>query len=129
MNAAGKAFHETTTRVSLRVPKKTGETTLRLLAHLNLLDVRSKIKRDEEMLLLPLLRKPSSAEASDLRNQIGEVTIGQDKFEPKTRSVLSLEETLEGLLSPSQAASLPASFDIVGDIAVVEFPQELSEFW
>lgn len=112
--------------VSLRVPKRAGENALRLLAQMKLVDQKARIRLDGETLLLPLLRKPSSDEETRIQTQIGPVLVSQDAFEPKTKTVQSLEEALEDQLPPSLIASLPSSFDIVGDIAVVEFPPELS---
>lgn len=108
------------------MPKQAGETTLKLLAQLNLLDRRSKTKQEGETLILPLTRKPTSDEVTRLHRQTGQIIIGQDEFESRTRNVQSLEETLEGILNPDLVASLPASFDIIGDIAVVEFSHELA---
>lgn len=108
------------------MPKRAGENALRLLAEMKLFDQKARIRLEGETLLLPLLRKPSSAEATHIRTQIGPVLVSQDAFEPKTRTFQSLEEALEDRLPPSLIASLPGSFDVIGDIAVVEFPPELS---
>lgn len=112
-------------RVSLRVSKQAGETALKLLTRTGLLDRNSKIRPERETLVLPLVRQPSPDEVKSVKEQLGKVLIGQDEFEPKTKSVQSLEEILDDRLSPSLLASLPASFDIIGDIAVVELPPEL----
>ena len=112
--------------VSLQVPKRAGENALRLLSQMKLVDQKARIRLEGETLLLPLLRKPSSDEATRIQTQIGPALVSQDGFEPKTKTVQSLEEALQDQLPPSMVASLPASFDIVGDIAVVEFPPELS---
>jgi tRNA (guanine37-N1)-methyltransferase len=93
---------------------------------MKLVDRKARIRLEGETLLLPLLRKPSSDEATRIEVRIGPVLVSEDAFGPKTKTAQSLEEALENELPPSLIASLPASFDVVGDIAVVEFLPELS---
>src|SRR3989337_81974 len=111
-------------RVSLRVSKKAGERALKLLTRTELLDQDSKVRPEGELLVIPLVRQPGPQEIKSLKEQLGKALIGQDEFEPKTKSVQTLEEVLGNRLSPSLLASLPSSFDIIGDIAVVELPPE-----
>lgn len=104
-----------------------GETALKLARHAELLDLEHTVKLDQETLVLPLVRQPTVEEIAKLATALGEIVPSQETFEPKTRITKSLEELLEEKLPPSLLASLPNSFDIVGDIAIVEFPHELSD--
>ncbi len=114
-------------RVSIRVPKQLGETALGVLNRLDLLDRGFKVRLDGQMILIPLIRELGQADVDRLEREVGKTVVARDDFEPKTKSAKSIEEVLEGKLPPSLIASLPASFDVIGDIAVVEFPPELSE--
>ncbi len=113
-------------RASVRVPRQLGEKALRVLIGLNLIDRESKIRLDTQSLVLPLLRELSAPEVDRLRSEVGQIAVATDFFESKTKTARSLEEVLEGELPPSLIASLPASFDVIGDIVVVEFPPEFS---
>jgi tRNA (guanine37-N1)-methyltransferase len=62
-----------------------------------------------------------------LKSRLGNFELLYTEVEPRSRRSKSILEELEGKLSPSQLASLPHSYDIVGDIAVLEIPPELSD--
>ncbi len=113
-------------RVSIRVPKQLAQTALEFVARLDLLDRRSRVRLDDQLVLVPLVRGLGSTDLDRLEREVGKIMVAKDHFEPKTRRTKGLEEVLEGELPPSLIASLPASFDVIGDIAVVEFPPEFS---
>ncbi len=54
------------------------------------------------------------------------MALGEEEFEVKTPNVLSLEDLLADKLPPNLLGALPASYDIIGDLAVVDFAPELS---
>ncbi len=115
-------------RVSLRVPKQLGQTALEVLTRLGLLDRGSKVRVGGHLVLIPLVRELVRADVDRLKSEVGKIVVARDSFEPKKKVAKSLEEVLESELPPRLIASIPASFDVIGDVAVVEFPPELSEY-
>ena len=78
--------------------------------------------------MVALAREPTSEELRTLEESIGIVVLGKDHFERKPRNVSSLQEALESELPTELIASLPASMDIIGDIALIELAPELAPY-
>lgn len=116
------------TAACIKIPKKEGEKTIALAAKLGLFDKSLEIQRDDANLCIPLLRQPSDEELTTLRSQVPECQLETKAFEQKQPSAATLMQALEGKLSPHLLASLPQSLDVVGDIAIVEVPQELKPY-
>ncbi len=109
----------------LKSPKEEGEKVRKLLVKLNLLDVSVKIERNKDHLFFPLLKKPNSQEM----NKIGEIKGAEicfKTFKTPIRKPKGFIESLENEISFEKLSSLPHSFDIVGDIAIMEIPPEFS---
>ncbi|HYY92501.1 MAG TPA: class I SAM-dependent methyltransferase family protein [Candidatus Dormibacteraeota bacterium] len=54
--------------------------------------------------------------------------VGQDEFEPRIRVSRDLEQALAGRIPGDYLAELPRSYDVIGDIAVLEFGARLVGF-
>jgi len=109
----------------LRLARSRGESALKALRESQLLDRGFKISQNGDQLLIPILRSPSEAELSALKEQIGEfqmITATPGRVPSRPRTIF---EALKDRLPPHQLASLPRSIDIIGDVAVVEIPEEL----
>lgn len=109
----------------LRLARSRGESALKALREFRLLDRSFKVSRDSDQLLIAILRSPSEAELSALKEQIGEfqiVTAAPARVPSRPRTIF---EALKDRLPPHQLASLPRSIDIIGDVAIVEIPEEL----
>ena len=119
---------ESEPRASLWIPKTSAGAAIRLLVRAQLLDNRSRFIEVGQTLVVPLAREPTSQEIGALEESVGTVVLGKDHFEPKSRNVFSLQEVLEHELPPELMASLPASLDIIGDIALIELAQELAPY-
>lgn len=111
----------------LRLDKRQGESALRKIRELQLLDKHFKITRRENRLLFPLLRYPSEHELSLLKKQLGNFEIGRYFLTELTLKSATIFDVLKDQLSPHQLASLPKAIDIVGEVGVVEIPEELRE--
>lgn len=113
----------------LRVAKIYGEKALRRVKDLGLLDRRFKVERDDLSVFIPLSRKPDKREAGYLRADglRFEVIERTPRIESESRP-RSLVEALEDALPPYLLASLPRSFDLIGDIIVVDLPEELKPY-
>ncbi|MCS7386930.1 MAG: class I SAM-dependent methyltransferase family protein [archaeon GB-1867-005] len=112
---------------AIKVDKRLGSKAISTLKKMKLLDRRKKVKCIGNFLLIPILRVLNDDEAQFFMNQVGSFDICKTSFEPRKLRPRNLIEALDGILSPSELASLPRSFDIIGDIAIVEIPPELSD--
>ena len=52
---------------------------------------------------------------------------GEMEFEPLSHGPKNLVEALESYLSPEELELVPRAYDLIGDIAVLEIPDELSK--
>lgn len=112
----------------LRLGKRHGESALRLLRELQLLDTSFRIGCDGNQLLVPLMRSPSERERSALEVELGDLQVSTETLTRVTHKPQTIIEALKDLLDPYQLASLPKSVDIIGEIAIIELPEELRGF-
>ncbi|MCQ1534595.1 class I SAM-dependent methyltransferase family protein [Methanosarcina sp. KYL-1] len=96
-------------RQCVKVPKKKGEPVRRVLLELDLLDNSMKIGSDETFLYLPLFREPAPHELEALSE---EAELSDFDFTPQEK-----KPTPEDLLGFSP------SYEIIGDIALLEDPE------
>jgi tRNA (guanine37-N1)-methyltransferase len=101
----------------LKVPRDKGEAVRRELVCKGLFAKDYPILSETSSVLFPLTRYERS---------LGFELVQRD-VEPKPRSVQSLDEALSGLLSEKEREELATSFDIIGDIAIIEIPETLSK--
>lgn len=111
----------------LAVPRKRGQDAKLLLSELNLLDNRFHVSSDSSRVYWPLTRNVSERERQVLGDRLGSFELVDREVEPRTRKPKSIFEELYEKLPPEKYALLPHSFDIVGDIAVLEIPDELTD--
>lgn len=104
----------------LRVLKKDAETIRQLLLSKKVWSAKFKITREGEHVLFPL--------APDKVDEVKKLKLGQLEelpLQPLPRKPKSFYDALEGKLSEEERKALITSFDIVGDIAVLEIEPEL----
>ncbi len=114
--------------VCLKVPKVCGQKTLELVAKLGLVDKSLLIQRSVDELCVPILRAPGSDELKLLKTAVEGVAVSSGVFEEKRKPPPSLAEALADQLPPDLAASIPRALDVVGDIAIIDIPQELTPY-
>jgi len=112
---------------SLDITKSHGKSAIRLLIELDLLN-RGLAPTSNEILHLPLSRPPDSKEREFLSTTLGTHTVSIRRFPLRSKSVASLEKALESRLPSSIVPLVSKSFDIVGDIAVIELSPAAKPF-
>lgn len=100
----------------LKVKKKSGEDIRKKLIKLNAIDKSYKILRKDGFLLFPIKK----------RVLIPNTSIVKTVKEKKRTRPISLKDSLKGKLSDQELKILPRSFDVIGDIAILELPLELN---
>jgi tRNA (guanine37-N1)-methyltransferase len=110
------------------LPLYMAEKALRLLRRLKLVDNERQIVRTEKEIIVPLLRALTNNEATLMKEQIGEVRSQHASFERLEMKPRTLGEYLRGKIPEEFVQSLPASFDTVGDVAIMKLPEVLEPF-
>jgi tRNA (guanine37-N1)-methyltransferase len=110
------------------VPRTSAELALKLLSEMKLLDRDFNLRTDAGSISLPVIRPPKWMELDTLKRKIPQIISEDSEFEPRMSSPHSLEESLIGKVPSEVLTELPRSFDIVGDIAVLEFASEVIAF-
>ena len=112
----------------LKVSKTSGETAIATANRLGLVDKNLHVKSDERFVYIPMARKPSEAVLKEIRKRVPDAEIAKSAFTERPKRKVSIIELLEGKLPPHLLASLPRAMDVIGDIAVVEIPEELGAY-
>ncbi|MBI5227069.1 class I SAM-dependent methyltransferase family protein [Candidatus Micrarchaeota archaeon] len=97
----------------LKVPRAKGEKVRKELIEEGLFVSDYPIISEDLLILFPVTKKWKTFQ------------LVERKVSKREKIPLSLEDALSKTLSSDQLASLKTSFDIVGDIAIVEIPDEL----
>jgi tRNA (guanine37-N1)-methyltransferase len=114
--------------VSLKIPKKEGEIAIRLLTKLNLLNMELVPRTIDDILHVPLSREPQDEERRTLEKTLGKQVLSYQKFPSRPRVTGSFEETLAQTLPSSIIPIVSKSFDVIGDIAIIEFSPTAEPF-
>ncbi|MEA3254554.1 MAG: class I SAM-dependent methyltransferase family protein [Candidatus Altiarchaeota archaeon] len=101
----------------LKVRERDGEKVRKKLIGLGILDKRRRILRDEGFLFIPILEEIDLPDAEIVWMEGGEIE----------RKPFSLKESLKEKLTENELKIAPKSFDLIGDIAVLEIPEELKD--
>ena len=104
----------------LKVPKKDAERARQLLSERKWLAGEYGVSRMGDEVFLPIL--PSARQ--EVR-ALGIGSLAELFMPPLARKPQSLSEALDGQLAPDEMEQLIGSFDIIGDIAVLEIPAAL----
>lgn len=101
------------------VPRQEGETVRKRLSELGLLNLDLHIRREKDLLMIPIKEPPGPGELDEKRYNVKE-----DDFEVRGPRYKSYKDAVEGV--PKELLPLlPTSFDVVGDVALVKLVDEL----
>ncbi|MBM3228980.1 class I SAM-dependent methyltransferase family protein [Candidatus Parvarchaeota archaeon] len=106
------------------VNKSLAESARKLLILSGALDFAKKPKREGTNVIFPLNAKP--ANSTQIHSGLGKSV--QRNFAKVVEKPNSLQDALKGKMPEKQKARVTKSFDIIGDIAVVEIPRGLSTY-
>lgn len=104
------------------------ELAIKSLVKAEIIDRHFSIKTDGRTIVLPLVRVPTEVETDELRKIVPNLSLGTEDFEPRTRHPRTLQEALGGHMRSDLLSKLPRSFDVVGDIAILELDSEFAAF-
>jgi tRNA (guanine37-N1)-methyltransferase len=112
----------------LRVPKRQGEEAIALANEAGVVDKEFEVQKDEDFLYIPLISQPQEDTLKTLRENGVTYQILTRTAKERKKQKPSLTEVLSTELPPHLLASLPHAVDFVGDIAIIEVPQELDAY-
>ena len=114
--------------VSLNIPKKKGESAIQLLTKLKLLGGKLAPQTIDDVLHVPLSRAPKLEERKQLDRALGKQSLSQEKFPSRSQTIGSLEQVLARQLPSSVIQLVSKSFDVIGDIAIIELSPTTQPF-
>ncbi len=113
-------------RPYIKIPLKHGEHVRSYLQERGLLDGEYKIISEDELLYLPTI-KPLTTSQLEIDTKRIPIKTGLRVFQKVAQGPSNLAEALEGQLSEQELALLPRAYDLIGDIAILEIPDELTQ--
>ncbi len=106
--------------------KHNAETIRRKLASLGILRTSMKVFSDDECVYFPVNRLPNPDELPELRT--GDAMIQEAIFNKLTPKPKSLKEAMNSILNEELIKLVPRSFDIIGNVAILELDERLRPF-
>ncbi len=110
---------------SLKVPKKEGEKARKLLKKLDLINHNYKISKDKKNIYLPIKGEIKEENKQKIRKEIRKPSFVEKKLQQKNKKPNNLDDVLKNQLNEKELNLVPSSYDIIGDIAVIELSEEL----
>ena len=114
--------------MSLNIPKTQGENAIQILVKLKLLNRKLAPHTTGDTLHVPLSRAPQPEEQKQLDTALGRQNLSQEKFPPVSPVVGSLEKVLARQLPSGIVQLVSKSFDVIGDIAIIELSPTTEPF-
>jgi tRNA (guanine37-N1)-methyltransferase len=112
----------------LMVPLRSAERTIRTLRKLKLINETLEFTRTSVSITIPLIHEPVPEELAAIKEQCEDLSAQRDLFQELKQRPHDLKEALQNQLSADTASNLPTSFDVIGDIAIIELPDDLSQY-
>lgn len=111
----------------LKVPKKLGETAIRLVKELDLSNRELQIQQTADHLLIPLTAEPPVAVLDNLKKKLETFEISTCDFAVKEKRSLTHIDFLADKIPAPLLADVPKAIDFVGDIAIIDIPPALTQ--
>ncbi|MDR3292224.1 MAG: class I SAM-dependent methyltransferase family protein [Methanobrevibacter sp.] len=119
--------------LSIKIQLKGINEVKKILIEENLFNKNYKIKTDENYGFIPI-KSQSSIEKLEIKlnaainNDLYKIDIEDIDFEPFKKEPKSISEQLKGKLSDEEIKDLKTSFDIIGDLVLLEIPENLEKY-
>ena len=95
---------------------------------MSILQKNMKIVSEKDHVIIPLSRFPSENEMTILKSNMDSIEFCTYEFKERKILKKNLTQVLENKVPPNVLDSLPRSYDVIGDIAILEIPNELFEY-
>ena len=104
--------------LAIAVPHKRAEEIRRLLKHLDILRKDLEVERDEHYIYFPI---------TEAHPKLSNYSTTYMCFKKRIQSIGSFKELLQDKLPQEILMQIPRSFDIIGDIALIQLPPQIAE--
>lgn len=115
----------------IKIPKNKANDVRKILMENSLIDLGLKIKRDSEFVYLPLISRINAEKLALLDTGLSDIDIVKSviemEFEIQKRGPKSFMDFLEGKIDDSAIQEIKKSFDIIGDVVILEIPEDMEE--
>jgi len=111
--------------IGLKVPKNEANRIRILLQEKSILDHNRKIRRWEEYVYFPLNQEPDNVFLENIGLQMDNIVDAE--FEELRRRPRNVEDYLQGKIPREKMDEFKKSFDIMGDVVILEIPEDLEE--
>ncbi len=107
--------------IAAKIPKNQADYVRRILLKYSFIDREFKIKRTDTHVLIPLNKEPSE----EILAEIGaHLDVVDESFDVQKKNPRSMREYLKGRIEPGKIDEINKSFDIIGDVVILEIPDE-----
>jgi tRNA (guanine37-N1)-methyltransferase len=110
------------------LPVQKAQKALGVLRDMELSLEGYELRKVQGMIMIPIAREPSTQQDSILRRELGSFQIHQAPFEHSVSRPKKLQEALAGKIPSHMVSMLPHSFDVIGDVAVIDLRSELAPY-
>jgi tRNA (guanine37-N1)-methyltransferase len=114
--------------ICVKIPKTCGEKAIILANKLKIVNRELEIQRNKDFIYIPLIYQPQENELQKFEERVPDCEVSTYVFPERKKQVTTFVELLEDKLPPHLLINLPHAMDFVGDIAIIEIPQELNTY-
>ncbi|MEM3430362.1 MAG: class I SAM-dependent methyltransferase family protein [Candidatus Bathyarchaeia archaeon] len=114
--------------LSLVVEKILGQKAMNLVKSLNLLNERLKVVVLNGKVVIPLTREPTDRDLEAFKLGLKQFQIAEHIFKIRKVRPTNLVEALKGKLPQNLIKIVPRSYNIIGDVAILDIPNELKTY-
>jgi tRNA (guanine37-N1)-methyltransferase len=110
----------------LKINKNKANDVRKLLLKHSLINLDAKIKREDDFVIIPLIMEPEKGLLDEIGQNKAEII--DTTFEMQKKGPRSLKDYLKGKIEDSKIEEIKGSFDIIGDVVILEIPEDLDEY-
>jgi tRNA (guanine37-N1)-methyltransferase len=112
--------------IGIKVPKNNADKIRRILLNHSLIKLDLKIKRIGDYVYIPLINEPDDELINEIEGY--NYKLVDTEFEIHTKGPKSLKDYLKNKIDPEIIEEIKKSFDIIGEIVILEIPDEFDEY-
>ncbi len=105
-----------------------GQIAVTMARNMRLINRSLRVFSTRNELCIPLVRPIDKSESSRLADTLGQIRVEEQEFGERSQRPRTLREAVKGSLPPELLAIVPKSFDVIGQIAIIELPGQLVPF-
>ncbi|MDI6643697.1 MAG: class I SAM-dependent methyltransferase family protein [Methanobacteriaceae archaeon] len=109
--------------IGLKVPKNRANDVRKVLLKKSIMEIDYKIKQEDNFVIIPLKNNLNNDQLESLDLSLENLV--DCEFEYQKREPKSLKDYLKKKIDPQNLDEIKGSFDIIGDVVILEIPEDL----